>query len=420
MANGLRLLIDNTTLHRLSFALEPRPLVNHLEAANILHLIECLILAEQLTVARFESIGSQERSDRILNWLESTESRGLVQVSPLSDEARQLDLAAEVAAEMFDRGWILLPGSGYGDIDEIDVPLGRPGGVVERASEFWGQATSLDRQSLQLRAAEEVATHRTDGLFVYGVSQHEEIVSRLNHAYENGGRPSKEQWDKMHVVFRTLFNQQLADRHEGQSYAPPPVRAKVLRTVYFRTITHLRTALNEVAFGLHTEMDNPEFAEELLQTATDPLPLLGLAYMLQANAAEGPTAPFEHRLQAARELAAPMRARLARLENLAKSDSSRYLRELKAEAELLEDTTRSQLGLQRSDGLGFQLDLGVTVDPATGVPALRVGVNGKALSKVRERIKKGVGRKRVSVLSDGLVETVRHKNVAEAVRHVVR
>lgn len=421
MPDGLRLLIDNTTLHRLNFSIDPRGrMIDDLEIANILHLVECLILAEQITVARFESRESQTRSDRVLEWLENTESQGLVQVSPLSDIDSQMHVAIEVAREMFDRKLIVPSENGYGDLDEVNVQLGRPGGVVERAGEFWEEAISLEGEELKLRAAEEVAHHQTDGLFIHGVSQHEEIVSRLSHAYRNGAQPSKEQWDKMHVVFRTLFNQQLADRHDGHSYAPPPVRAKVLRTVYSDTITHLRTALSGVAFGLHTEMGNSEFAEELLQSAGDPLPLLGLAYMLEADSAEGPAAPFEHRLAAARELAAPMRSRLARLDALAKVDPSRHLRELKAEVELLEETTRAQLGLQGNGGLGFQIDIGVAVDPHSGAPTVRLGLTGKGLVEIREQMKKGLGRKRVAVLSDGLVRTVQHKNVADAVRRVVR
>lgn len=421
MSDGFRLLIDNTTLHRLALALdgESEP-YDRMEIANVLHLVECLILAESLTVNKFESSASQERSDRILDWVEGTESRGLITASPFSDVTSQTAIASSVAAEMYERGLIGPRPDTPGDVDSIDVKLGRPVGVVEVAHGFWsGLAPDLgDLQLVRDRAAAEVEKHRTDGLFVYGLAQHDEAVSWLDHAYRRDEQPTEMRWRQLHVVFRTIFNQQLAERHEAQSYAPPPVRAAVLRTVYSRTIEHLRAALSDVAFGLHVELNNGAFAEELLQGANDPLPLLGLACMLQADAAEGPNAPFEHRLTAARELAAPLRARLGRLDELAKTDPSRYLRELRTEAAMLEEVARSHLGLESSAGLDFQVDFAVTVDSA-GTPALRLDMNGGSIAGIRDRLKKGLVRRRVSVLSDGLVQTVRYSTVEQAVRQAI-
>jgi hypothetical protein len=421
VGDGFRLLIDNTTLHRLSVALDVgREPLDRLEVANVLHLIECLVLAEELTVNSFESRGSQERSNRILDWLENTESRGLIGVSSLSNATNQMAIASSVAGEMYERGLIVPHEGEPGDVGEIDVKLGRPVDVVEVADAFWSElAGDLGDLSLvQARALDEVEKHRTDGLFVYGLAQHEELVSWLNHVYSRSEQPSAEHWSQLHVVFRTLFNQQLAERDQSQSYAPPPVRAAVLRTVYSQTISQLRASLSNVAFGFHIDLDNGAFAEELLQGASDPLPLLGLAYMLQADAVEGATAPFEHRLAAARELAAPMRGRLGRLELLAKSDPSKYLRELRAEADTLENVTRSRLGLSKGGGLDFSVDLGVSLDPSTGSPALRMGL-GTSASSIRAHVRGRLARHRVSVLSDGLVQTARYGTIDQAVRQAV-
>jgi hypothetical protein len=417
--SGLSLLIDNTTLHRLALATNRESTVTAAEVANFLHLVECMILAEDLTVARYESRASQERSDQILDWLEGTNNRGLVKASAFADEEHQKQVAANVAQEMFDRGLLFRTGSAHSDLDEIDVALGRPVGVVERASEFWDEAARLKKPELiQERALEEVALHRTDGLFEYGLSRHEEVVARLVHAYENGSRPTKDDWDKMHVVFRALFNQQHADLHEARSYAPPPVRANVLRNVYSQTIQKLRDALSEVAFGLQTEMSNTELAEELIETADKPLPLLGLAYILQATAMEGPGSSFADRLSAARELAAPMRSRLAQLEDMARTNSARYVRALLGETEMLEEATRARLGLPRSKGLSLQVDIGVSVDPSSGTPTVKVGMPSGGIEEVRNRLRNGWGRKRVSVLSDGLARTTEHRSLTEAINSV--
>jgi hypothetical protein len=419
MPDGLSLLIDNTTLHRLTIATDRGVVIPADEAANFLHLIECLILAEQLTIARFESQSSQERSDRVLEWLDGTQNRGLVQVSALSDVGHQMEIASSVALEMFERGLLAHSGETPGDLDEIKVQLGRPVGVLERASSFWEEASKLkDLQLVQDRARQGVVKYQTDGLFEFGLSQHEEIAERLVHAYENGSRPSNDAWRKMHVVFRTWFNQQLADRHEDRAYAPPPVRARVLRTVYSRTIKHLEEAMSRVTLELQSEMDNPTFAEEILEGADQPLPVLGLAYMLQATAVEGPGAPFADRLVAARELAAPMRARLSRLEQLARTGTARWSRDLQEEALMLEEATRSRLGLPHTTGLDFQFDAGVMLD-ANGMPTVRFGLSGSP-SAVKQRAKRGLARKRISVLSDGLAHTVEHKTLADAVHSVTR
>jgi hypothetical protein len=422
MSDGLSLVIDNTTLHRLLFALDPSSMpFPDAETANMLHLLECLVLAGTITVNGFESADSQNHSDRVLAWLDGSESKGLIEVSARSDRDTQIEVAGSVAREMHARG-LLLPRPDLGDVDGINIALGRPRDVVELATSFWNEATSHIRRpaSIRERAEEMVDRYRTDALFVHGLAQHDELIADIHAAYSRGAAPSDDRWRQLHVIFRSLFNQQFSERHQAYSYAPPPVRAAVLRAVYSRALERLNGAVSQVAVRLNAEVGNRALAEDLLEAASHPLPLLGLAFMLKAEAAL-PGAPFSERLAYAREEAAPLRMRLRELEALLRDDAARYVRELQGEAADLERVARAQLGIAKADGLGWDIDFGVTVDIETGSPSFDMTVSGGsppgAVTRAMTRMSKR--RRRMSVLSDGLARTVRFGSLQQAVRRAV-
>jgi hypothetical protein len=420
MSNGLSLLIDNTTLHRLAFVLGGSvERLSHAELGNVLHLLECLVLSDAVVVNGFESTASHERSSAVLDWLAHSNTPELVTVSPYSYQEAQVEIAAAVAREMDDRGLLLVDGSA-GDMAGITVSLGRPRGVVEIASDFW-RRTSADGSSLeavQELAHDAVGQYRTDGLFVYGVAQHGDLVERVHHALKHTQALSESEWAQAHVIFRALFNQRFAELHE-RAYAPPPVRAEVLRTIYSQPLAVLTGAVDAVAYTAHVDVNNTTFAEELLEYAPKPLPLLGLCFMLEADAPNVPS--FSARLYAARGLAEPIRAQLGRLEELARYDPSRYLRRLRSDVEELDWRVRKQLGVAQS-GLDVTFDLGVTLNPDSGAPTFGLKVSQHAaVRKVTRAFDKVTGRAgRIAVLSDGIARTLQHGTIEQAVRMVVR
>lgn len=422
MKQGLSLLIDNTTLHRLGFALNgAEPGLSPDEMANILHVLECLVLGESLVVNGFESAGSHEHSQAILDWLSNSNTPELVVVSPHSDEATQMALATAVAREMDERGLLLADSRASADLVAIDVTLGRPRGVLEIASGFWRDvATSKARHELvQEKAQAAVAEHRTDGLFVYGLAQHGDLVERVSHTLRHTQQLTDDRWKQAHVVFRALFNQRFAEIHQ-RTYAPPPVRAGVLRTVYSRPLAVLSERFDAIAYDTHISLNNTTFAEDLLDYTPKPLPLLGLCFMLEAD--EPNIEAFAPRLYTARSLAAPIRARLSELEELARRDPPRYIERLNAEADELDQVARKRLGLERPAGLETIFDTGVTVNPDTGAPTFGVKFNPKAaLRKAGRTIERINGNnQRISVLSDGLSRTLRYGTIEQAVRRAVR
>jgi hypothetical protein len=422
MKRGLSLLIDNTTLHRLEFALNgSAPRRSPAELANILHLLECLVLADNLIVNGFESAGSNEHSEAILDWLSHSHTPELVTVSPHSDEYTQMSVATAVALEMDERGLLMPDGEGTADLAAIDVTLGRPRDVVEIADSFWRAVATgkLSHDLIREQAHAAVAEHRTDGLFVYGLAQHGDLVERVNHALRHTRRLTGDEWKQTHVIFRALFNQRFAELHDERTYAPPPVRAGVLRAVYSRPLAFLSETFDVVAYDAHIDLNNTTFAEELMEYTPKPLPLLGLCYMLEAD--EPRIASFGRRLYAARTLAAPMRAQLSELEGLARRDPPRYFERLRAEADGIDQVARKRLGLGQSTGLDLTFDAGVTVNPETGAPTFGMKLNPKAaIRRASRAIERINGHQRISVLSDGLSRTLTHSTVEQAVRRAVR
>jgi hypothetical protein len=422
MELGLDILIDNTTLHRLAFAVEGMPeRIEADEVTNILHLLECLILASDILVNGFESTGSRERSEAILNWLQSSGQGALVQVSPMSDADSQRRIAALVAREMYDRGLLTPEADQISELDQINVALGRPHGVVEISESFWSEAVTSgkDLSRLAHQAHMAVEQYRTDGLFVYGTAQHEDVIDHLFSAYDRGEAPDDDRWRKMHVVFRSLFNQRLAEESASRSYAPPPVRSDVLNTIYSNALKSIERAMSETAVNLNVRHGNNDFADEILAEAHRPLPLLGLAFMLEATSKE-PTAPFVARLEIARELARPMRERLNRIEGLAKDKPAKYARKSEEDASLFAQIAHSKLGLD-TQGLAFEYDLGVSFDTTSNSFSVNVGQAVADAVKALTNVKRmsASHRKRVSVLSNGISRTIQYRSVEEALRQAV-
>jgi hypothetical protein len=275
------------------------------------------------------------------------------------------------------------------------------------------------RDLVQEKAQAAVAEHRTDGLFVYGLAQHGDLVERVSHALRHTQQLTSNQWKQAHVVFRALFNQRFAEIHQ-RTYAPPPVRAGVLRAVYSRPLAVFSERFDAIAYETHISLNNTTFAEDLLDYSPKPLPLLGLCFMLEAD--EPSIEAFAPRLYAARSLAAPMRAQLSELEELARRDPRRYIERLNAEADELDRVARKRLGLERLAGLETTFDTGVTVNPDTGAPTFGVKFNPKAvLSKASRTFERINGHdQRITVLSDGLSRTLQHSTVEQAVRRAVR
>jgi hypothetical protein len=220
----------------------------------------------------------------------------------------------------------------------------------------------------------------------------------------------------MNIIFRALFNQQMADRIGTKTYAPPPARARELRRVWSRTLDQLRAAAGEVAIGLHNELDNAAFAEELLDDFERPLPLIGLACLLEADAAS-PKAPAAERLALSRELARPLGDRIAELEDLFSESPARYLRALRNERRAFNTVARRRLGLHKLDGVGLQMDCAVTIDEH-GPLVVGVKVGGSATATLETLGPRR--RRRVALLSDGIARTARYASLEEAVRRALR
>jgi hypothetical protein len=419
----VQLFIDNTTLHRIGAGMPAgRMPLSDAELANVLHVIEVLVMSDHLIVNGFESTKSQERSDQILEYLAAHGHDELISVSSLSTPDAQKAIAMAVAAELDSRDLILGVGPPESEVNEIDARLGRPIGVVDVAADSMDQMAGRfeDAALAEDFAHQAVEDHRTDGLFVYGLLMHPGLREKVARAYSEASRPSTEDWLRYHVVFRSVFNQQMAERDGMRAYAPPPVRAAVLRNVYSRTLEQLRVRTSEVTLAFQEHLGNRAFAEDLLEHAPRPLPLMGLAYMLNASTQLGLDDSFPNRVAHARELARPMRERLAALDELAVQEPGRYFRELQREIESFQDFARRFLSID-AQGLTVHFDAAVTVGP-DGVSAISLDVDGgfkvthltRALDRVNGR------RQRMSVLSDGIALTGLKSTLYDAVRHALR
>ena len=390
--------------------------LNHSELANALHVIECIVLSERLTITPAETAAATGHSDTILEWLEGSALDGLVRVEV--DAPGQMIVAASVAREMRARNLLAPLRGAPSGLDHLDLTTSLPAGVDTVTGEFWSDLGSdIARVGLVRERAESALGHNRQGaLFAYGLAQHDDILDEIACTVRRGGLPDDLCWSQMNVIFRALVNQQMADRIGPKTYAPPPARAKELRVIWSRTLDHLDSAASEVAIGLHNEMGDRAFAEDLLDTMGRPLPLVGLACVLEADAAS-PHAPAPERLCSARALARPLRDRFADLEELFAENPGKYLRALSGEQHALIRAARRRFGTPRLDGVGFQVDCTMTIDQ-NGAPVFGLKAGGSVKAAIQSLAPHR--RRRVSLLSDGIARTVRYGSLEHAVRHALR
>jgi hypothetical protein len=413
--------IDNTTLHRLQKIVEFQPgqALPDPEVANILHLLECLILGQQLSVNSFEYQASQAVSDRWREWLDGTDLTGLVRTSPLSAPDMQRDIAANVAREMAERGFIGGPLGQDHDLTNINIAVARPSGTVEVAAEFWESVilNGAAADEVKQRAAECVETYRTDGLFVYGVAQHADLIGAITRRDPAERGLTTADWNRLHVIFRTLFNQHMSDEQKGVMYAPPPGRARVLRHLFLPFPTErLDAEAVKLLAVLANQEQHRDLEEDVIVRAREPLPLLGLAFMLAARKRR-PRASIESTLSTARDLAEPMRKRIAQLAKLASDHSSDYRRESKAEAEAFREVVQGQLGLTEvagATGLDIEVDGNWAIDLDEEAINTDLRVPFKLVDVARRAGNQRRQTARVCALSDGLTQSLRYSSVKHA------
>jgi hypothetical protein len=343
-----------------------------LETLNVLHLLEALILADEVTVSTFESESSQETSNlaiEALRPLADTVAPLAVRTGLHSSWESQLDIARDTATEIFDRRLLTFNPDDDSKLSQgIDVAAARPGGVVEPTAPFWESISQnkTTTEQIRSRAAGEVHLHRTDGLFLFGVAHHDEFCEQVLRSYGRYGPWPEAHWNRLHVLFRAIFNQRIADRIDGAIYSPPPVRAELLGRVNSLSLQRFREALEDLAISASRER-NRSFLSDYAGGFKVPIPLLGLAVL--PHGGESPSR-FLDRLAFVRTEASDLRDQLRRLNSLYMTgNKDDAFREIEKECRAIKRGVSERLGLGNTRSLPL-----ATVDP--GVMLSEQGLAG--------------------------------------------
>lgn len=354
---SLVLHMDNTTLHRLRYLVDPNAVVTanlKMETLNVLHLLETLVLADDITVSSFESEPSQEISNALIEALRPvrrSDGTALVQPTVNSSWELQLEIAKETAAEIVDRG--LLSFNPYEDkslLAHVNVTTARPDGVVEPTARFWD--TIFQRKAthddVRAEAVEEVHLHRTDALFLFGIADTDDFRTQVLDSYARFGAWSEEHWNRLHVLFRAFSNQRIADRIPGAVYSPPPVRADVLTRVNSRTLRRFKETLAELAVAVARHPGTPT-SDQYPTDLKMPIPILGLAVLPHGSKSVD---QLVARLLKVREEATDLRNCLRRLSALYISgENDKAFREIERECAALKRGVAERLGLTNTTSL---------------------------------------------------------------------
>lgn len=279
---GIVLHLDNTTIHRLQFLLNKDLLSANdpdIEFLNILHLLETLLLADEITIATFESNSSQEISNSVLEIIDALGNSLSVKKEQSSLDT-QLKIAEQTVTEIFDKGLLNFnPSDDSKLFTKVNVAAARPLGVVEINSEFWKKIFSgkgkLSHNAILEIAKAKVLDYRTDALFIYGVAKHKTFYEKILDSYSLFGVWTDEHWNKLHVMFRSYFNQNLS--HDlGAIYSPPPIRAITLESAHNKIITDIKKTIEDFP-NTFLSMENRKQFDSMANGVHFPIPLIGIA-----------------------------------------------------------------------------------------------------------------------------------------------
>jgi hypothetical protein len=280
--------LDNTTIHRLQFLISKN--LNSasnpdIEFMNVLHLLESLLLADQVTIASFESEPSQLISNSLLEVIDSlTGSLSIKKHESTLD--MQLKTARETVEEIYEQNLLSFkPAEDSKLFTKIDVATARPEGVVEINYSFWeeifNKRKTIKYSDVVEKAASRVLEYRTDALFIYGIANHPEFYNKLMASYSKFGIWSEDHWNKLHVMFRSYSNQNLS--HElGSVYSPPPVRSITLENVHSKIITDIKSTIDDLPSKFITK-ENKDLFESMAKGIEFPIPLIGIAAIPQEH-----------------------------------------------------------------------------------------------------------------------------------------
>lgn len=278
--------LDNTAIHRLQFLLSKNlnstPYSN-IEFINILHLLESLLLADKITISTFESDSSQLISNNLLEVIDAlSDSLSLKKIE--SDLNNQLKIAEETVMQIFEQKLL----SFNPELDsllfaQVNVSAGRPSEVLEINSDFWKEiyAGKHKYEYILDKAKSKVLDFKTDALFIYGIAKHREFSEKILLSYATFGTWTDEHWNRLHVMFRSFFNQNLS--HDlGAIYSPPPVRSIALESAHNKIKSDVISTIENLPVSFLSKENKTEL-ESILNGVQFPIPLIGIAAIPQTN-----------------------------------------------------------------------------------------------------------------------------------------
>ncbi len=274
--------LDNTTVHRLQFLLSKSLTTvdeSNLEFLNTLHLLESLLLADEITIATFEYEPSQIISNTLLGVLDAF-SESLIVNRIKSDFETQLEIAKETVDQLYTQNLLSFdPTKDNKLFTNVSVAAGRPSDVVEINAQFWLEifltTPKPSNEEIVDRAVAKVYRFRTDALFLFGVAHHAEFCNRLLDSYNIYQPWPDNHWNKLHVMFRSYFNQNLAKR-AGAIYSPPPIRAITLENAHNKLITDIKSTIEDLPEDF-LPVNSKELFNSISKGINFPIPLIGIS-----------------------------------------------------------------------------------------------------------------------------------------------
>jgi hypothetical protein len=279
----MRLLIDNTLLHRIGSVLDSRPTdaVRAADALALFHFLEHLLFADQIIVSSFQAEPIMERTAMVLDSLETC---GLI-VSSDCDSGSGLSAThesfteLEVATASERASWqvlgelTVLDQNGLEELGKLADETSRPDSGRDDVRLFNDLAANESTEPGQPTLAHPRAGGSATA---YAAQTNPALRARLGEIKRAAGTLSPSTSHALGVLFRSHINAEMGRLREAV-YSPSPTRAQLARKTD-RLFRHRMEALIAETI-VASSTSSSAVLRSLMVRESFPLPLLALFYL---------------------------------------------------------------------------------------------------------------------------------------------
>lgn len=228
---GIRLLLDNTGLHRIGYVLDQRPgaILRPIDGLALFHFAEHIMFSSSIVISNFETLSTFDTTHRIVESLENSgftalnDSQTMLSIESFTEESYD-DASTKAAWRVLDE-LSTFDEKMLKNLGTVADDATRPRNIPPYSLDDWLAVDPSHDQLLNL--INELRAKRAEGAFALMLLRCPPLRERLKFLLSKGRREKTFQIAALNAIMRVHINEELAKKKEAV-YSPAPQRARVV------------------------------------------------------------------------------------------------------------------------------------------------------------------------------------------------